>query len=67
MQTIKVSVGTAGGEQVRLFRGISNHVTEESKRDGFRRAIINKLFDCNPNEAGGIFEEKDDFFATIFE
>jgi type I restriction enzyme M protein len=61
------SVGTAGGEKVRLFGGISNFVTEESKRDGFCRAIINKLFDCNLSEAGDIFEKKYDFFATIFE
>ena len=61
------SVGTAGGEKVRLFGGISNYVTEESKRDGFCRAIINKLFDCNLSEAGDIFGEKYDFFATIFE
>jgi len=61
------SVGTAGGEKVRLFGGISNYVTEESKRDGFCRAIINKLFECNFGEAGDIFGEKYDFFATIFE
>ena len=61
------SVGTAGGEKVRLFGGISNYVTEDSKRDGFCRAIINKLFDFNLSEAGGIFSEKYDFFATIFE
>ncbi|MDR2343168.1 MAG: type I restriction-modification system subunit M, partial [Spirochaetaceae bacterium] len=61
------SVGTAGGERVRLFSGISGYVTEESKRDGFCRAIINKLFDCNLSESGGIFGEKYDFFAIIFE
>jgi type I restriction enzyme M protein len=61
------SVGTAGGEKVRLFNGISNYVTEESKRDGFCRAIINKLFNCNLSESGGIFGEKYDFFAIIFE
>ena len=61
------SVGTAGGEKVRLFGGISNYVTEESKRDGFCRAIINKLFNCNFSEAGDIFGEKYDFFATVFE
>jgi type I restriction enzyme M protein len=58
------SVGTAGGEKVRLFSGISNYVTEEAKRDGFCKAIINKLFECN---FGDIFHEKYDFFATIFE
>jgi len=61
------SVGTAGGEKIRLFSGISNYVIEESKRDGFCRAIINKLFDCNFGEAGNLFDEKYDFFATIFE
>lgn len=61
------SVGTAGGEKVKLFNGISSYITEESKRDGFCRAIINKLFDCNFSEAGDIFSEKYDFFATIFE
>jgi type I restriction enzyme M protein len=58
------SVGTAGGEKVRLFSGISNYITEEGKRDGFCRSIINKLFECN---FGDIFKEKYDFFAVIFE
>jgi type I restriction enzyme M protein len=58
------SVGTSGGEKVRLFSGISNYVTEEAKRDGFCKAIVNKLFECN---FGEIFNEKYDFFATIFE
>jgi type I restriction enzyme M protein len=61
------SVGTAGGEKVRLFSGISNYVTEESKRDGFCKAIINRLVNCNLSESGGIFGKKYDFFATIFE
>jgi type I restriction enzyme M protein len=58
------SVGTSGGEKIRLFSGISNYVTEEAKRDGFCKSIINKLFECN---FGEIFHEKYDFFATIFE
>jgi len=58
------SVGTSGGEKVRLFSGISQYIVEESKRDGFCRAIVNKLFHCN---FGEIFHEKYDFFATIFE
>jgi type I restriction enzyme M protein len=58
------SVGTSGGEKVRLFNGISQYITEEGKRDGFCRAIINKLFECN---FGDIFHEKYDFFAVIFE
>lgn len=58
------SVGTSGGEKIRLFSGISHYVVEEAKRDGFCRAIVNKLFHCN---FGEIFHEKYDFFATIFE
>ncbi len=58
------SVGTSGGEKVRLFSGISQYITEEGKRDGFCRSIINKLVECN---FGEIFHEKYDFFATIFE
>ncbi len=58
------SVGTSGGEKIRLFSGISQYVVEEAKRDGFCRAIVNKLFLCN---FGDIFHEKYDFFATIFE
>jgi type I restriction enzyme M protein len=58
------SVGTAGGEKVRLFSGISIYIAEESKRDGFCRSIVNKLFECN---FGNIFKEKYDFFAVIFE
>lgn len=58
------SVGTAGGERIRLFAGISNYVTEESKRDGFCRAIVNRLFEYS---FADVFAQKYDFFATIFE
>ena len=58
------SVGTSGGEKVRLFSGISNYITEEGKRDGFCKSLINKLFECN---FGEIYNEKYDFFAVIFE
>lgn len=58
------SVGTAGGEKIRLFSGISNYITEDSKRDGFCRAIVNKLFEFNFAE---VFSQKYDFFAAIFE
>ncbi|MDR2105066.1 MAG: type I restriction-modification system subunit M [Deferribacteraceae bacterium] len=61
------SVGTAGGEKVSLFNGISQYVTEDGKRDQFCCAIINKLFNCNFSEIGDIFSEKYDFFAVIFE
>lgn len=58
------SVGTAGGEKVKLFSGISNYVTEEAMRDGFCRAVINRLFEFSFSEA---FSQKFDFFSTIFE
>jgi len=58
------SVGTSGGEKVRLFSGISNYVTEEAMRDGFCKAIINRLFEFSFSK---VFSQKYDFFATIFE
>jgi len=58
------SVGTSGGEKVRLFSGISNYVTEEAQRDGFCRAIINRLFEFSFSK---MYKQKYDFFATIFE
>jgi type I restriction enzyme M protein len=58
------SVGTAGGKKIRLFSGISNYITEEAQRDGFCRAIINRLVNFSFNR---VFSKKYDFFATIFE
>jgi len=56
------SVMTDGGEKIVLFENISKYVTD--KRDDFCRAIVNKLINFSFE---GIFEEKFDFFATIFE
>ena len=58
------SVGTSGGEKISLFHGISHFIIDPKERDGFCRAITNKLFECN---FGEIFNEKYDFFAVIFE
>ncbi len=58
------SVGTAGGKKIRLFSGISNYVTEETQRDNFCRAIINRLVNFSFNK---VFSKKYDFFSTIFE
>jgi type I restriction enzyme M protein len=57
------SVKEDGGAKIRLFDRVSEFVTI-SKRDAFCKAIINKLinFSFEP-----IFNEKYDFFATIFE
>lgn len=59
------SVKTAGGAQVKLFDKISQYITDESLRDAFCRAIINKLSKSISFEA--VFNEKFDFYATIFE
>lgn len=56
------SVVTEGGEKIVLFENISKYVTD--KRDDFCKAIVNKLIDFSFEH---IFEEKFDFYATIFE
>jgi type I restriction enzyme M protein len=56
------SVMTAEGEKIVLFENISKYVTD--KRDEFCKAIVNKLVNFSFE---GIFREKFDFFATIFE
>lgn len=58
------SVQTAGGSKIALFERMSGYINDESKRDEFFKAIINKLI---PFSFEHIFEEKFDFFATIFE
>lgn len=56
------SVVTAGGEKVILFEDLSKYVTD--KKDDFCKAIVNKLTGFSFEH---IFDEKFDFFATIFE
>lgn len=56
------SVVTDGGEKIVLFENISKYVTD--KRDEFCKAIINKLINFSFEH---IFNEKFDFYATIFE
>ncbi len=58
------SVQTAGGSKIALFERLSDYINDASKRDDFCKAIINKLI---PFSFEHIFEEKFDFFATIFE
>lgn len=57
------SVLTSEGQKVQLFDRLSNYVVD--KKDEFCKAIINKLADSFSFEH--IFNEKFDFFATIFE
>jgi len=58
------SVSTASQSKITLFEPISQFVSDPSRRDDFCRSIINKLANFSFNE---VFEEKFDFFATIFE
>ncbi len=58
------AVKTEGGAKVVLFDRISQYIADESKRDDFCRAIINKLVDFSFER---IFTQKFDFYATIFE
>lgn len=58
------SVKTGTGAKIILFDELSNYITDSSQRDGFCRALINPLVNFSFE---GIFEQKFDFFATIFE
>lgn len=58
------SVKTDGGAKVVLFDRITEYISDGSKRDAFAKAIINKLVGVNFEH---IFNQKFDFYATIFE
>ncbi|MFZ1806233.1 MAG: class I SAM-dependent DNA methyltransferase [Cyclobacteriaceae bacterium] len=56
------SVITNGGEKIVLFENISKYVTDD--RDEFCKALVNKLINFSFEH---IFNQKFDFYATIFE
>ncbi len=58
------SVATIDKERIRLFDKLSPYIIESNQKSPFCKAVINKLvaFSFEP-----IFEEKYDFFSTIFE
>lgn len=58
------AVSADGGAKVTLFDRVSEFITDTSKRDNFCKAIINKLVTFSFEQ---IFDEKYDFYATIFE
>ncbi|SFL67597.1 N-6 DNA methylase [Nitrosomonas communis] len=58
------AVKTDGGAKVVLFDRLSQYIAEEFKRNAFCRAIINKLVEFRFER---IFNQKFDFYATIFE
>jgi type I restriction enzyme M protein len=58
------SVRTGSGTKITLFDELSQFITDSSQRDNFCRAIINQLVNFSFEQ---IFEQKFDFFSTIFE
>ncbi|MEI6847190.1 MAG: class I SAM-dependent DNA methyltransferase [Chlorobiaceae bacterium] len=58
------AVKTDGGAKVTLFDRLSEYITDESRRDDFCRAIINKLVEFSFER---IFTQKYDFYAALFE
>lgn len=58
------AVKTDGGTKITLFDRVSEYITDESKRDNFCRALINKLVEFSFER---IFTQKYDFYATLFE
>ena len=58
------SVKTGTGAKITLFDELSNYISDSSQRDNFCRAIINQLVGFNFER---IFDQKFDFFSTIFE
>jgi type I restriction enzyme M protein len=58
------SVNTSSNAKIVLFDELSQFVSDPSRRDDFCRAIINQLVNFSFEE---IFNQKFDFFSTIFE
>jgi len=60
----RYSIKTSGRSNVALFEAITTNVTDVDKRDDFAKALVNKLITFNFEE---VFDQKYDFFATVFE
>jgi type I restriction enzyme M protein len=58
------SVKSSGGAKDKMFDDLSQFISDASQRDAFCKALINKLVEFSFER---MFEEKYDFFATIFE
>jgi len=58
------SVKSFSGAKDTLFDELTQFISDASQRDAFAKALINKLFEFSFEE---MFEQKYDFFATIFE
>lgn len=58
------SVKTGTGSKIVLFDELSQYITDSSQRDNFCKALVNQLVNFSFEE---IFNQKFDFFSTIFE
>lgn len=58
------SVKSTSGAKDKMFDELSQFISDSSQRDAFCKALISKLFEFSFE---GMFGEKYDFFATIFE
>jgi len=58
------SVKTGSGAKIQLFDEISQFITDSSQRDSFCKALVNQLVNFSFEK---IFNQKFDFFSTIFE
>jgi len=58
------AVQTDGGTKIKLFDELSQFINDTSQRDDFCKAIINQLVEFSFER---IFEQKFDFYASIFE
>jgi len=58
------SVSTSNNSKIVLFDELSQYISDVSRRDEFCKALINQVANFSFEE---IFEQKFDFFSTIFE
>lgn len=60
------SVVTDSGSKLTIFEGVANLLSDTKKRDQFVRSLLRYIADPDANFEE-IFEEKYDFFSTMFE
>lgn len=60
----RFSIKTSGKSNVALFEPLTPHVTDVDLRDDFAKALVNNLITFNFED---VFDQKYDFFATVFE
>ena len=58
------SVQTGRGAKIQLFDELSQFITDSQQRDNFCKALVNQLVNFSFEK---IFDQKFDFFSTIFE